>query len=150
MLPFKQFLLKNFNLFLLAIGTFFFPIKNLLILVGVMIFGDTILGLLRARKKKEVITSRKLSNIISKFFLYEGAVILAYLLDFLLLGEFTMLFIDIEFLITKISTLTIVFVELKSLDENFKILSGFHFWEMFKRMLRRAEETKEDIKKIKK
>lgn len=146
----KNFLIENLNLILLAIGTFFFPINNLLILVGVMIFADTFLGIWRAKKNKEVISSRKLSNVVSKFFLYEGAVVLAYILDVLLLGEFTILFIDIDFLITKVTTLTIVFVELKSLDENFKFLTGFDIWETFKRLLRRAKEAKEDIKQLNK
>ncbi len=148
---FNQILIKNYlSTLILSIATFFVPISHLLLLVGVFIFADTALGMYKSYKKNDTITSRKFSNIVSKMFLYQGAIILAYMLDAFLLGEFSKLFIDIELLITKLTTLVIIFTEIKSLDENFKIVTGIHLWQVFKKMLRRAEEVKTDIKKLKK
>lgn len=137
----------NFKLLLLSILTFFVPIQPLLLLIIAFIITDTALGLYRSYKNKIAITSDRFSNIISKFFLYNGAVILSYLLDVFILGEFTQFIIEIQYLFTKIVTLTIIFAEMKSIDENFKDITGLHLWDTFKQMVKRTKEVKEDIKK---
>ena len=57
------------------------PITGILITVIVCIFADTILGVWKAKKLKERITSRKLSQLISKMLLYEATIVLIFLID---------------------------------------------------------------------
>jgi hypothetical protein len=76
-------------------------------------------------------------------FLYEGAIILFFLIDKFILGEFIALFIGIPLVLTKILAATLCFIELKSIDENYKIITGKSLWKQFKDLLARSKELKE-------
>lgn len=145
-------MLKSYNHYIgplmITLGSFFIPIYPLVVLVGIFVLADTIFGLVKARKLGIPITSRKLSNIISKTFLYQGVVLLSFFLDYFLLNEFVILIFSMQFLVSKLMTLMILYIEIKSIDENFKSITGIHLWDTFKKMITRASEVKEDIKKI--
>jgi len=108
---------KYFNAFIMAIITFFSPIAGLLLAVGAMIFTDTILGITKAIKLEgwESVTSRKASVIISKFLLYQLTVITFFIIDYNLINEFTKLNYGTDYLLTKFITLSLCFVEAKSI-----------------------------------
>lgn len=131
-----------------VIVAFFAPIAPLLLTVGLFILGDTVLGIYRAKKKKEKITSRKLSNIISKMVLYQGAVLLFFMLEKFILDEFIMMFINIPLFLTKIVAATLCVIEIKSMDESFISIYGFSVWDRFKGFLKRAKSTKTDIEDL--
>ena len=76
------------NYLILSVFLLFAPIKGLLIAVGVAIALDTIFGIFKAIKIKEEINSRRMSNIVSKFVLYEASILLLFVIDKFLLGEF--------------------------------------------------------------
>lgn len=135
--------------FLIIVLAFLLPIKGLLILTGVAIFVDTLSGLYKAFKTKDKITSRKLSNIISKFFLYEFAILFAFVLDKYLLGELVLLLVSVPFLITKIVTVTLIFIEVYSINENVRIITGVSFFQKLKEMVTRAKSIKDDINEFK-
>jgi hypothetical protein len=135
---------------LIVIMAFILPIKFLLVVTGLAIFLDTITGIYKAIKIKDSITSRKLSNILSKFLLYESAILFAYILDKYLLGEFTIFIVNIPLLITKIVTVTLVFIEVFSINENIRIITGISFFQKFKDFVTRAKNIKEDIVELKK
>jgi hypothetical protein len=126
---------------------FLVPIKGLIIAVGFAIVCDTIMGILKAKKLNgwKAISSRKLSAIVSKMILYEGAIILFFCIDKYILGEFIALFVGIPLVLTKILSATLCFIELKSIDENFKILTGNSIWGKFKDLLARSQELKKEI-----
>ncbi len=133
----------------MAIITFFSPIAGLLLAVGAMIALDTILGITKAIKQEgwESVTSRKASVIISKFLLYQLTVITFFIIDFYLINEFTKIHYQNNYLLTKFITLSLCFVEAKSIDENIKAIFGFSIWTNLKEVLTRTQELKKTTKK---
>lgn len=124
---------------------FFAPIQGLLISVGTAIALDTIFGIAKAIKLKDKITSRKLSNIVSKFVLYQAAVLLIFTIDIFLLGEFFKIWFSIPFFFTKIVTIVLIFIEAVSIKENFEEAFNVNVFRMLKKFLKRGAEIKEDI-----
>ena len=140
--------MKYLKSFLVSMGSFFLPVVPLVILVGLFILGDTILGVWAAKRRGEKITSRKLGNIIPKMVLYQGAVVTAFLLDTFLLGEFIAILFSIDILFTKLVSLTLIFIEGVSIDENFTSITGKNMFSSFKDMITRTASLKDEIKKI--
>lgn len=124
---------------------FFAPIQGLLISVGTAIALDTIFGIAKAIKLKDKITSRKLSNIVSKFVLYQAAVLLIFTIDVFLLGEFFKIWFSIPFFFTKIVTIILIFIEAVSIKENFEEAFNVNVFSLLKKFLKRSIEIKEDI-----
>lgn len=130
---------------LIIVAAFFAPIGPLLILVGFAIFGDTIFGLIKAYKKKQKITSRKLSSLISKMLLYQFVAIGIYVIDHVLLQEFIKLFIEVDLVLTKLVVATLISIEIKSINENIEEGYGVNLWDAFKKLLSRAKDLKDDL-----
>ena len=143
---------KYFNAFIMAIITFFSPIAGLLLAVGAMIALDTILGVTKAIKLDgwESVTSRRASVIISKFLLYQLTVVTFFVIDYNLINEFTKIHYQNNYLLTKFITLSLCFVEAKSIDENIKVIFGFSIWTTLKEVLTRTQELKKTTKNLKK
>ncbi len=139
---------KYFNAFIMSIITFFSPIAGLLLAVGAMIALDTILGITKAIKQEgwESVTSRRASVIISKFLLYQLTVITFFIIDYNLINEFTKAHYQNDYLLTKFITLSLCFVEAKSIDENIKAIFGFSIWTNLKEVLIRTQEIKKTTK----
>lgn len=131
---------------------FFAPIRGLLIAVGVAIILDTFFGIYRSVKVKgwKYVTSRRLSEIISKMLLYELSIICLYVIDFFVLTEFFQLWFSVSFFATKIGALLLIFIEGVSIKENFEKATGYDIWKMLKKALGRAHEIKDSIVDIKK
>lgn len=126
------------------------PIHGLLIAVGFAIVLDTVMGILKAKKLNgwKSITSRKLSHIISKMVLYQSAVIMFFFIDVFIMSDFISMFSKIPFFLTKMIGALLCFIELKSIDENIKIITGKSLWDRFKEMLSRGKELKEEISEL--
>jgi hypothetical protein len=124
---------------------FFAPIQGLLISVGTAIALDTIFGISKAIRLKEKITSRKLSNIVSKFVLYQAAVLLIFTIDVFLLGEFFKLWFSIPYFFTKVVTIILLFIEAVSIKENFEEAFNVDVLKMLKKFLKRSVDIKQDI-----
>jgi hypothetical protein len=124
---------------------FFAPIQGLLISVATAIALDTIFGIAKAIRLKDKITSRKLSNIVSKFVLYQAAVLLIFTIDTFLLGEFFKIWFSIPFFFTKIVTIILIFIETVSIKENFEQAFKVNVFKLLKSFLKRGVEIKEDI-----
>jgi len=134
---------------ILTLLAFFAPIQGLLLSVGLFIFFDTIMAYWRTKKTKEVFTSRKLrKGLLGKFIPYQSAVILFYIMDFYILNEFTTHFISIQYLLTKVLALVLIYTELVSIDESWNIVKGKGLVQSFKDMTKFGRELKEDIKGI--
>lgn len=129
---------------------FLLPIRGLLICVGFAIVIDTVMGVYKAKKLNgwKSVSSRKLSALISKMFLYEGAIILFYAMDKFIMGEFIALFIGVPLFLTKILAATLCFIEIKSIDETINLITGKSVWERFRELLARAKEAKEEVNGI--
>ena len=125
---------------------FFAPIQGIMLTVGFLILMDTIFGVWKARKKKEKITSRGFSKIISKMFLYEGAIIGFFLIDKYILGDILFRLFSVEFLLTKLVGLVLASVEVFSIDENYRAVKKYGLWYAAKQLLARTKEVKEELK----
>lgn len=134
---------------LMIILAFLTPIFGILITVGLAILADTIMGIWKAKKLGEKITSRKLSQIISKMFLYNATVVLFFLIDFYILNGIILAFFSVPLLLTKIVALTLVSIEIYSIDENWKAVKGDGLWYHFKRLTSRAKDIKDEIDPLK-
>lgn len=141
--------LKLYSTKLMAIIlSFFLPIVGILILIAASVILDTITGIWKAKKLKQPITSRRLSAIISKILLYEATVMLFFAMDKFLLNDIVISFFSIELLTTKILALTMVSIEVISINENYKAVKGIDLWASLKNLFARAKEVTSDFKNI--
>ena len=134
---------------LAGIGAFFLPISGILFLIGFAIVVDTLTGVWKSKKLGIPITSRKLSAIVSKLFLYEVAVIGFYLIDYWILNDIILVFFSIPLMLTKILSLVLVSIECISINENIKAVKGVDIWQGLKNLFARAKEIKQDLNEIK-
>jgi hypothetical protein len=134
---------------LMIISAFLAPIHGIMITVGICIIADTIMGIWKAKKLKQTVTSRKLSQIISKMFLYQMTVILIYCVDKFILDQIIQQFFTVPLFATKIVALTLISIELFSIDENFKAVKKKGFWDYFKDLTARAKDIKDQTDKLK-
>ena len=130
---------------LTVVGAFFLPVSGILFLIGFTIVVDTLTGIWKSKKLKIAITSRRLSAIVSKLFLYELAVIGFYLIDFWILNDIIMKFFSVPLMLTKILSLVLVSIEVMSINENYKAVKGIDIWQGMKNLFSRAKEIKNDI-----
>jgi len=143
--------LQTYSTKLMAIiCSFFLPIVGILILIACSVLLDTITGIWKAKKLKQPITSRRLSAIMSKILLYEATVILFYLIDYFLVNEIVYSFFSIEMLVTKVLALTLVSIEVVSINENYRAIYQKDIWSALKNLFARAKEVTQDFKNIKK
>lgn len=143
--------MKTLLLYLFAsLCVFLAPIQGLMIAVGLAIVLDTFFGIYRSVKVKgwKFITSRRLSEIVSKMLLYELCMICLYTIDFFLLSEISNKCFSIEFMSTKICAMLLIFIESVSIKENFEKATGLDIWALVKSALGRAKEVKESVTDI--
>ena len=138
----------SFTKLLAVIGAFFLPISGILFLIGFAILLDTITGIWKAKKLGLPITSRKLSAVISKLFLYEIAVIGFYLIDFFILNDIIIKFFSVPLMLTKILSLILVSIECISINENYFAIRGISIWSSMKNLFARAKEIKTDLNEL--
>lgn len=138
----------NLSKLMAIILSFFLPIVGILILIASAVILDTITGMWKAYKLKQPITSRRLSSIISKILLYEATVLLFYLIDYYLVNDIVQSFFSVEMLVTKMLALTLVSIEVISINENYKAVKGIDLWASLKNMFARAKEVTQDFKNI--
>ena len=136
---------KSIIQILAVIGSFFLPISGILFLIGFAILLDTLTGIWKSKKLGLPITSRKLSAIVSKLFLYEVAVIGFYLIDYYILNAIILTFFSVPLMLTKILSLVLCSIECISINENIKAVNGLDIWSSFKQLLQRSKEIKNDI-----
>lgn len=102
--------------FLIACLTAIAPIHTAMIVVGLLIFGDMILGVWAAIKRGEVIRSARLRDTVTKMFVYHTALILGFLVEVhLVQGDLP---------IAKLTASVIGIVEMKSVFENSSVILG--------------------------
>ena len=119
---------------LLAVFT---PVIPLLLTIGCLIMIDFIVGVYRAFKMKEVITSRKMGNTISKMLLYQLTILSLFLFEtYILQGLLP---------VTKIGAGMISVTELKSIDESVEKMTGIGVWKKLTKIIRRGESQTKDF-----
>lgn len=139
------------NYILTGLLLFFAPIQGLIIAVGISIALDTFTGIFKSIKLNgfKSIRSRRLSNVISKMFLYQITIILLFVIDKFLLNEFINMHFTIKYMFTKLVAIVLIFVELVSIKENIEEALKIDVWKLLKNTFKRAKELKSDINEIK-
>jgi len=125
------------------------PIKATLILVGFCIMTDTIFGLYKAYKLKSPITSRALSAVISKMFLYEFVIIMFFAIDTIILNDLLKSISPVDLLLTRLTGVVMVAVETLSILENIKLSTGYDFIKMAKEVVSRGQSIKTELDEFK-
>lgn len=104
---------------------YFAPVYPLIAAIGFFVFADFLTGIQASRKRGEKITSRKMKSTVIKFGSYAIAIISSYLIEKLFLEGIPAL---------KIISGLIAFIEVKSVNENLKDMTGTDiFGEILKR-----------------
>lgn len=136
--------------FITTIFLFLAPMQGLMIAVGMAIVLDTFFGIYRSVRCKGwvFVTSRRLSEIISKMLLYESCIICLYVMDFFFLSDLTFKLFSIEFMSTKTCAVILIFIEGVSIKENFEKATGRDIWALIKKALGRAKEVKDSVTDI--
>lgn len=117
----KTFLTQTFLVCLSVLA----PIHAILITVGILIFVDAITGIWAAIKRLEPISSAALRRTVSKFVIYQTAIITGFLLQKYILDD--------AIPVTKLVAGVIGLVEFKSVLENANIIMGVN---LFKELLK--------------
>lgn len=96
---------------------YFYPTYPLILTIGFFIMADTILGVLAAKKTNTLghKVSKKFRPAIDKFIGYGISILVAHVMEIQFMPDFPAM---------KIIGGYLIFIELKSIDENFKILTG--------------------------
>ena len=129
---------------------FFAPIWATILLIGVAVFADTIVGIARSIKLKQPIVSRKLFRFASKSFRYCGFIMLFFGFDKLLLNEFVCHFFSIQFALTKLMAIIVMSIEFYSIDESIRMMNknkGFKHYAT--RLLKDVKNGKEELNELK-
>lgn len=92
------------------------PIKAVLVTVGILIVADALTGMYAAHKRGEKISSAAMRRTLSKMLVYQGVVILGYLLEANLMDHLMP--------VAKIVASAIGMVEFKSILENSNSIVG--------------------------
>jgi hypothetical protein len=133
---------------LITFLVFISPIKGLIYLISFAVAFDTIFAIYVNVKLKGLksFRSTKLFNIVVKSFFYMGSIVFAFLIDkFMFEGKL----FEIPNLISKIITFVWVYIEVKSIDETSMKYGNKSLWVLFKELISKAKDLKNDIKEIK-
>jgi len=122
---------------LLSLLAVFAPVIPILLTIGALIMIDFVVGIYRAHKMKEVITSRKMGNTISKMLLYQLTILSLFLFETYIIGPILPL--------TKIGAGLIAVTELKSIDESVEKMTGVGIWKRMVKIIRRGESQTKDF-----
>jgi hypothetical protein len=129
--------------------SFFQPIQYVLLAVGAFILLDTIMAYIRTRKTKRNWTSRQMRiGLVPKLITYQLLIITFFLVDFALLNEFIIFFTKIPFFLTKITAIVLVYIEILSIDESFKVIKGKSIFSYFTEMIKSAKKIKTTIQEV--
>lgn len=141
---------------IITLLTFFAPAALIILVVFSFVFLDTFTAYCRVKKQqtqniKITWTSRTfIRGFIPKLFLYTIPILLFFSLDSILLNEFVKFFIPIENLSTKLIALGFIYSELKSIDENWKIIFGKGLFKYFTDMIDFGKKVKNKINEVNK
>lgn len=127
---------------------FFSPVAGMILIVAISTIVDTGFGVWRAHNKKEKVCSKTFRfGFVPKLFSYVGAVMLVYLSDFFIVNDLAQLLVSVDFLSTKLIALTLISIEVRSMDESFKDVKGWSFIGKITGVLFKIKDIKKQIEK---
>jgi len=129
----KSTLITFSKYFGIALFSFFAPIFYAFMLVTILVVADTITGVMRAgRKDVEKISSKKMFAIVPKLIFYFLLVIVAHGITL----------VEPQLPFVKFALIGISFIEIKSIDENFRGLFGFSFLDKTFQAIKQVNQIK--------
>lgn len=108
--------MRTLKILLFSTLSIFAPLKPVLIAVFALVMLDFILGVLAARKRQEAITSSGFKRTVIKLFVFQSAIIAAFVTEVYLTGDLAP--------VQKIVSCFIGLTELTSIAENLNEISG--------------------------
>ena len=143
----KSLLLKIYGSLLLPVILFFAPIYVMVFLVGLSTIVDTCFGIWKAKQLGENVTSKACRHgLVPKIRSYVLIVLVLFVADSYIVNELTKLFIDVEFVSTKLISLALIAIEVKSMDESFQKVKGYSFIGKLFSNLRNIKKVKDEFK----
>lgn len=124
--------------------SFVAPVYPLMATVITFIVADALLEIINSFKNK-LFCPTFVKRLVLKFLSYNICLIIIFVLEVNLLGEFIKLIIDIPLLLTKMLSVGLIWLELNSIDENFYKITGKRFVKEFKKMIIFGKELKREI-----
>lgn len=142
----KTTLIALYKSILIPILLFFAPVKWLVLCVGLATVIDTLFGIWRVRKKKEKFSSKLLrKGLVPKVTSYILMVLLLFTADVKLINELTKTIIDVQFISTKLLTLGLLYIEVKSIDESWEAVKGYSFLDKILTSIRKVKKLKNEV-----
>lgn len=142
----KATLIKVYGSLLLPVIVFFAPIYVMVFLVGLATIIDTGFGIWKAKALGEKVDSKKCrKGLVPKVRSYVGIVLILYVADYYIVNELTHLFIDIKHISTKLVSLGLITIEVKSMDESFEKVKGYSFIGKLYDNMRNMKKVKDDM-----
>lgn len=126
--------MKTLSLWATALLALFAPIKAAAIAAIVLVIADLITGVIAAHKRGEPITSSGLKVTVIKLFVYEAAILLAFLAQTYLTGTILP--------VCNLATTVIGLTEMKSVLENLDSIAGGSF---FKSLIDKVNSSKDTL-----
>lgn len=136
-----------FGKIILFLWVFVAPIFGILVTVGMFIFLDTFIGIWKAKKLKQPVTSRKMGRIINKMLLYNSVVITFFALDHFIFHDIVIQFFSIDYALTKVIAVVLISIEAYSIDESFQQATGKGLFERAKDLIKKYKDVNEDLPK---
>jgi phage-related holin len=102
--------------------SYFTPAIPLMLAIGFFLISDFVTGIMAAKKRGEQITSKKMRPSVTKGIGYMIAILVAMVFERHFLPGFEVM---------KIVAGLIAFIEVKSLDENFRVITGKSLFKQF-------------------
>lgn len=136
---------------LLALLLFFTPIQGLITAIIVVTLLNTFTGIIKTVKLYSIkaISPQRLLDCFTKIFIYIMCVVCIFPLDYYLLNEFLIKWFSMDYFFTKLCTILVCTMELKSIKENVELILNVDFWSLIKNILNKGKDISKDIKDIK-
>lgn len=113
--------IKYLLLFFIWVADFFYPTGKFILIVGFFITMDSFTGV-AAAKRNGTFNSKELRRIIPKFIAYGCAVLVSYVIQVMFFPDFPAM---------KLVAGLIAYIELVSIDENIKLITGISLFKFF-------------------
>lgn len=137
-----------YSYLLIPLCLFFTPIYWMIFLVGFTTLIDTGFGIWKSKKLKQRVTSKLCrKGLVPKATSYIALVLLAFTADFHIVNEFTKIFVNIQFVSTKLLAMVLIVIEFRSMDESFKLVKGYSFLDKLINNVKKIKQIKSEVEK---
>jgi hypothetical protein len=137
---------SNISILIKILIVFFAPIKGIILLVALATIIDTGFGIWKAKRLKENINSKTFRHgFVPKLISYVVGIMLVYTSDFFIINYLTKEIVSVDYIATKLIALTLISIEVKSMDESFEKVKGYSFIKEIVKMIIKAKNVKKHL-----